>query len=74
MTTAPVATVPQPVLYVIWHKPHGKGQRWRKAGRAATHAEAFALIRGKGSWHIAPIHDPALAPIQEPDGPGYQKA
>jgi len=54
--TAPPA---EPVLYVIWHR-EGKGRRWRKAGRVSTHAEAVAMIGGKGDWHIAPLYDQRL--------------
>lgn len=54
-------TVPTPLLFIIWHREQRKGARWRKAGRAGTHAEAVTLIGGKGDWHIAPVFDPVLA-------------
>jgi hypothetical protein len=46
----------QPVLFVIWYRPE-KGHRWVKAGRTSTHAEAVAMIGGKGDWHIAPLYN-----------------
>jgi hypothetical protein len=55
----------EPLLFVIWYRAPGKGQRWRKAGRASTHAEAVAMIGGAGDWHITPLFDADLAA----DGP-----
>ncbi len=59
MTTA--TTPAEPVLYQLWHRPPGKRQRWRKAGRTSTRAEALTLIGGPGDWHIAPLYDSRLA-------------
>lgn len=51
----------EPTLYVIWYRAPGKGQRWKKAGRTTTYAEALTLIGGAGDWHIAPLRDKRLA-------------
>ncbi len=56
MTTAP------PLYYILWWRP-GRGTRWKKVGRAGTYAEALTMMRGKGDWWPAPVHDPALVGI-----------
>lgn len=53
---------PEPSLFVVWHKAPGKHKRWKKVGAAPTHAGAVRLVSGAGDWHIAPLHDAALAP------------
>jgi hypothetical protein len=40
--------------YTLWHRPPGKGQRWRSVGTAATTSEALDMMKGSGDWMTLP--------------------
>ncbi len=46
----------QPV-FVVRHRAHRKGARWRKLATVPTRAEALALVAGPGDWHITERED-----------------
>ncbi len=61
IATTDVPKSAEPVLFQIWHREQTKGARWKKAGRASTHAEAITMIGGKGDWWIGTLRDARLA-------------
>ncbi|QJW92938.1 hypothetical protein [Frigoriglobus tundricola] len=39
-------------VYVVRHREHRKGARWRTVATVPTRREALALVNGPGDWHI----------------------
>lgn len=43
----------EPLLWLIWYKAPGT-DRWVRAGRAGSRAEALTLVGGTGEWRFTP--------------------
>ncbi len=56
VTPAPAKPAPpaEPLYYEVWFR--APGDRWRRIGRAGTHAEAVTLCGSKGDWSIRPVY------------------
>jgi hypothetical protein len=46
----------------VWFRAPGKGQRWHKAGRYSTRAEALTAIDSAGDWRVQEVRAEPAAP------------